>query len=698
MKSKGKLSFLKNPGVILLAIAIAIALGLLGSKGDIGVETSQRDINDWISTALVLFEPLGRMYLSLLKMTVYPILIAAIVSSIAGLVKSPDLGRFLSRMLVSFIAMLLITALLGTLAGLIGEPGVGLSDEARAVLSKSIEKSEYKVDVEVSLSEEQETQEESNFIHFIANIIPNNIFKSLVNEMALQLVLFSIMFGIAVGVIRGERSDSIIVMFEGLFKAFQSIIGWLMYLLPFGLIFLLAGQIASSQKFFEVLKAMIRFIVLFHIVGLAALTINTFIIWRRSKEKLSTVFKALLDPIIIALATRSSFATLPAAMKALDQRLGFFEKTTKLYVPLGITLGRFGNIIYFALAALFVSQLYAAPLSPGGILIVLVGSILAGTATAGATGLATLGLMSIVLEPLGLPVEAVLILFMTIDTIIDPMRTLLIVHTNMAVNAMVAKKVQVGNRRRGLRGIEEVDSGAAYIENISARGEIVAAIRKGDIPLFHFRNGNGTFQGVDIDIAELIANRFQVKLRINQDAETEEDIIHILNSGEADFAATKISADSPIKKYLSFSRPYLSFHKALLLNRDMIRGKSIEMLISQYNGEVGVVRDKELLISASKIFPKARIIKFSDYNLLANAIMDGKLLGGYGNELDLRYATRDRGQRKTTCAVFRKTEDSYVIALPKNAQSAIYMFSKVITDEITNISAGQFIAKYTRKN
>jgi hypothetical protein len=40
-------------------------------------------------------------------------------------------------------------------------------------------------------------------------------------------------------------------------------------------------------------------------------------------------------------------------------------------------------------------------------------------------------MIGVVLGPLGLPVEAVLIIMMAVDAVIDPMRTFLIVYVNM---------------------------------------------------------------------------------------------------------------------------------------------------------------------------------------------------------------------------------------------------------------------------
>ena len=61
-------------------------------------------------------------------------------------------------------------------------------------------------------------------------------------------------------------------------------------------------------------------------------------------------------------------------------------------------------------------------------------------ATSGVTGILTLTMLGIVLDPLGLPLEAVLVLFIAIDPLIDPMRTLGIVHTAMAVTTVIAEE------------------------------------------------------------------------------------------------------------------------------------------------------------------------------------------------------------------------------------------------------------------
>ncbi|NEP46452.1 MAG: dicarboxylate/amino acid:cation symporter, partial [Okeania sp. SIO2H7] len=97
------------------------------------------------------------------------------------------------------------------------------------------------------------------------------------------------------------------------------------------------------------------------------------------------------------------------------------------------------SVIYFAIGSVFVMQLYDTPITIGNIMIVVVGSIFAGMATSGVTGILTLTMLGIVLEPLQLPLEAVLVLFVAIDPIMDPFRTLGIVHTGIAATSVIAE-------------------------------------------------------------------------------------------------------------------------------------------------------------------------------------------------------------------------------------------------------------------
>jgi hypothetical protein len=255
----------------------------------------------------------------------------------------------------------------------------------------------------------------------------------------MAVVFFSIVFGIAIGFIKDESSELLINLLGSIFEAFQKLVSSSLYLLPFGLICLMAGQIA--QVGIMVFMAMSKFIILYIIGTVILFIITTILIWVRSGIKNPfTVLAMLFEPILLAFATRNSMATLPSAITCLDDKMHFEKTTVNLTLPLGMTLGRFGNIYYFAVAVFFVAQIYGTPIGVMQLVSIFFGVLLAGTATAGASGIVTLSVISIALTPLSLPVEAILVIFMAIDPIIDPFRTFFLVYGNMAATAMIADK------------------------------------------------------------------------------------------------------------------------------------------------------------------------------------------------------------------------------------------------------------------
>lgn len=158
------------------------------------------------------------------------------------------------------------------------------------------------------------------------------------------------------------------------------------------------------------------------------------------------------EPLLLAFTTQSSLACLPSSIDSLTNGLRFESKSTNLVLPLAITLCRFGPIAYFAIATIFVSSLYQSPLGFGDIIILIVASFIAGMATSGQSE-TTLTMLSIVLSPLGLPIDAVLVLLIAIDPLINPFRTLTIVGISITVTSFISEQV--------------IDEGSLYDENES---------------------------------------------------------------------------------------------------------------------------------------------------------------------------------------------------------------------------------------
>jgi hypothetical protein len=246
-------------------------------------------------------------------------------------------------------------------------------------------------------------------------------------------------------------------------------------------------------------------------------------------------------------------ATLPSAITCLDKKMGFNHTAVNLTLPLGMTLGRFGNIFYFAVATFFVAQIYGTQLELMHYALIFLGVVFGGTATAGASGIVTLSMLSIVLNPLSLPLEAVLVIFMAIDPIIDPFRTFLIVYVNMAATTLIAK------RDEDKEEMEEEEAEAEAEEMAEKQRLLVYIQEKEDRqPLLSRGKRNGVLQGLEIDLLEEIARRLKKEL-VLKDTKTlgYEEAAKIKR--EADIIGGIVTKTPEVPFGFSFSRSWASF-------------------------------------------------------------------------------------------------------------------------------------------
>lgn len=417
---KKKFDFLLSPTAMLLGVAVGVLIGIFRPA--------------WVPFVA----PIGEIYLSILKMCIIPILSTAILVNIARLIQS-DLGSsYLKRIFIITFTMLCAVSLIGIVAASTFQPGENLTKETISQLGTIVNGSKYAPDLEIELSKSYRLEEKSSqLMKFILLMIPDNVFEALTQGTNIKILFFSILFGISIGCIEAELSRPLLHVIEIAYLAVSKIVKSLMYLLPFGTAGLLAKQISSVG--ISTLLAMTAFIVIMISTYLVVFMIGNIIVAYTSKESLMNSIMIMEKPILIALTTQTSIACIPSGVAAMVQGFSLDKRIAGLLVPLGFTVFRFGNVLYFAIAGLFVAQLYHTTMTPESLVIMLISSIFAGVATAGTSGILTLTMLSIVIEPMGLPLDAVLVLFIVIDPIIDPFRTLSTVHTNLVNTIMVVK-------------------------------------------------------------------------------------------------------------------------------------------------------------------------------------------------------------------------------------------------------------------
>lgn len=413
--------FILKPWLIIACLMIGFSLGL---------------IQPAIGMALGV---VGDIYVNLLKMIVLPFMVSAIIFSLHRLFHDGGASRIAGRVVLTFAGFSMAAAVIGVLTLSLAQPGSKLSETTLTSFGRIVGSDLSSTDTSMNLYGADISQlQDKSLEEVVLSLIPSNIFEALAKGETIQVLIFCLLFGMALGHVPSRISDSLSQTLETIYHTCQTLMRWLSLPLPIVLVCMSASQIADAGV--EPLLAMANFVLAFAAASVIFLASAVVVVWKRSNASLSETLNALREPFALAVATSSSVTCMPAMIESLVKQLRFAKAQVELLVPLSVSMLRVGPILYYACATLFIAQLYGRSLSAQELSLLLAVSVLAGFASAGMTGLVTLSLTSIACGYLGLPYEAVLILFLAIDPICDILRTSVLVIGNTAAVAMICPR------------------------------------------------------------------------------------------------------------------------------------------------------------------------------------------------------------------------------------------------------------------
>ena len=113
------------------------------------------------------------------------------------------------------------------------------------------------------------------------------------------------------------------------------------------------------------------------------------------------------------------------------------EPITDLLLPLGTTICRVASTQYFVIGSIFAAQIYGIDMSLATYATIIIFSIAAGIASSGSSGAVTVVLISIVIDALHLPSEAIIPLFIAVDPIVTMFRVFVLVLGTCASTSII---------------------------------------------------------------------------------------------------------------------------------------------------------------------------------------------------------------------------------------------------------------------
>lgn len=354
---------------------------------------------------------IGQVFISFLKMLVVPLVFASIYVAIMGLGSLADL----KRIGLKTIGLYLMTTTLAVLLAIVVMNIMPIGEKV------SVVGLEYKKAAEVAAF---------SFESMILSFIPTNIFKSLAQGSMMQVIVFAIMFGIASLHLKPHRQELMLDFFTGVTNAMLKMAGWIIKLTPIGVFSLISYVIADQgiEVILGLWKYMLMVVVVILIHGLVTLPIILALLGRINPLR---YLSDIREAPIMAFSTASSAATLPVSMRIAEEMGEVDKKHAAFVLPLGATVSMDGTAAYLSIAVLYISHLAGVDLSFMDQLLLGV-TIVALSVGVAALPSASLVMMVVILNQIGLPVEYIA-LVVAVDRILDMCRTSLNVTSDLVV-------------------------------------------------------------------------------------------------------------------------------------------------------------------------------------------------------------------------------------------------------------------------
>jgi len=349
-------------------------------------------------------QPLGTLFINLIKMLVVPLVALSIVTGAASLGNTGKAGKLGIGTFAYYLGTTLVAVSLGLAFGLAFEPGAGIeTDGIRSLFS----------------NEYADKGAVPGFWETIFGLIPPNPFASLSGGNILQVLFFCLFFGFGLSALPREKREPLVALVSIGNEVLLWMIMKVMLLAPIGVFGLMADAVGTFG--WEILG---RLALLFAIY-VVALLIQTFGLYPLLIKLLSPFsplrfIRTIAKVQMVAASTSSSMATLPVNMKVCEEELGVSPATVSFVLPLGATINMDGNAIYYALAAVFFAQLFGIELGPAQIVAIMLTATLGSIGQAGVPGPSLL--VVAVLIAGGIPVTGLPLLFGA-DRLFDMLRT-----------------------------------------------------------------------------------------------------------------------------------------------------------------------------------------------------------------------------------------------------------------------------------
>jgi proton glutamate symport protein len=416
-------------GILLHHAGIALRCASIGLLSVFAWQ--RRSLTVWIFVAMVAGAELGfdapaiavnmrvfsDIFLRLIKTIVAPLILAVLITGIAGHGDLKSVGRMGIKSLIYFEVVTTLALVIGLVAINLSHVGVGLSLPASAASGQS-------VPVSASI----------HWQDFLLHVFPENIAKSVSEDQILQVAVFAILFGIALAGLSSEKRAPMLSFFTSLSETMFKFTNLVMYFAPIGVGAAMAFTV--GQMGLGVLVNLGKLLLTLYIALIAFALLVLLPSALLFRIRIRPFLRAVAEAATIAFATSSSEAALPSAMESMEA-LGVPRRIVAFVIPAGYSFNSGGSTLYLAVASIFVAQVAGIHLSLGQQLLMMLTLMLTSKGVAGVPR-SVLVLLFATAATFRLPTEPIFVI-LGIDAVADMGRTAINVVGNCLASVIVAK-------------------------------------------------------------------------------------------------------------------------------------------------------------------------------------------------------------------------------------------------------------------
>ena len=393
---------------------IALAAGMtIGSAASASNSVLAVRVISWV-------EPIGTLWVNAIRMTVIPLVVASLISAVAGDVNT-SFARLGIRSLGLFIAMLSVAA---AVTVLVAPPAFRFLADRQP-----------RAPVPVSVEAAQRPPAMPSFRAWLTELIPANPFKAAVDGAILPLVIFTLMFAFALRGLAPDARRPLLGICRGISEGMVILVRAILVLTPVGVL-ALSSSIATKTGW-RVMGAVGAYLVTF--IGL--LVLITVVLYPFAtyfgKVPLRTFARAALPAQVVAMTTRSSMAALPVMVTSAEETLRVRPDIAAFVLPLSVATFRLNQPVSWPVMALFAAEVYNVKLAPVQVLTLATISVLMSFSIPGIPS-AGLFVVAPIFAAVNIPPESIGLL-LALDIIPDMFKTLMNVTAHLSVVTIVSR-------------------------------------------------------------------------------------------------------------------------------------------------------------------------------------------------------------------------------------------------------------------